>query len=209
MRKLVLIALAVLAVPTASRAQFLVGARLGYAPAMGDAAKDQKMSDGVKSQVPIQLDAAYKLTKELALGAYFSYGFAQLGTDACPSGASCSANDIRAGLQGFFTFADLKTPLVPWLGLGIGYERGSFEAKQGGFKATTTYSGWEYLNLQVGGDMKATETFSFGPYVMFSVGQYTSAKVESPVFNRSGSIPGGEQAMHQWFGFGVRGKFDL
>jgi hypothetical protein len=210
MRKLVLIALAALAVPTTSFAQFQLGGRLGYGLAMGDAAKDQKMSDGVKSQVPIQIDAAYKFTKELALGGYFSYGFAQLGSDACPAGASCSANDIRVGIQGFFTFADLQAPLVPWLGLGIGYERGSYEAKAGGAKATFTYTGWEFLNLQVGGDMKVTETFSFGPYAMFSVAQFSNAKAENnviPALNFDGSIT--DKAMHQWFGFGVRGKFDL
>jgi hypothetical protein len=212
MRKLVLVALAALAVPTASLAQFQVGARLGYHLSGGDAAKDEKMSDGVKSQVPIQVDAAYKFTKELALGGYFSYGFGQLGSQACPAGASCSASDIRVGIQGFFTFADLKAPLVPWLGLGIGYERGNYEAKAGSAKATLTYSGWEYLNLQVGGDMKVSETFSFGPYVMFSVAQYGKVKVDNnvvPSLNFDGSIPSDQKAMHQWFGFGVRGKFDL
>jgi hypothetical protein len=212
MRKLLIVALAALAVPTASHAQFQVGGRLGYALSMGDAAKNEKMSDAVKSQVPIQIDAAYKFTKELALGAYFSYGFAQLASAACPSGASCSASDIRVGIQGFFTFADLKAPLIPWIGLGTGWERGSYEAKAGGAKATLTYSGWEYLNLQVGGDLKVTETFSFGPYILFSVAQYSKAKIDNnvdPTLNFDGSIPSDQKATHEWFGFGVRGKFDL
>jgi hypothetical protein len=79
MRKLVLIALAAVAAPTVSSAQLQLGARLGYAIAGGDAAKDEKMSDGVKSQVPLQVDAAWRFTKELAVGAYFSYGDERLG----------------------------------------------------------------------------------------------------------------------------------
>lgn len=210
MRKLLLVALAVLAVPTASLAQFQIGARVGFAPAMGDAAKDEKMSDVIKSQVPLQLDVGYRFTRELSAGAYFSYGFGQLASDVCPSGADCSANDIRVGLQGFFTFADLKAPLVPWLGLGIGYERGSVEIEAGSAKATATYTGWEFLNLQVGGDYQATEKFPFGPYVMFSIAQYSNAKLDNnvdPTLNFDGSIT--DKGVHEWFGFGVRGKFDL
>lgn len=207
MRKLALIALAAVAVPTVSFAQLQVGARLGYAIAGGDAAKDQKMSDGVKSQVPIQVDAAWRFTKELAVGAYFSYGFAQLASQACPSGADCSASEIRLGVQGFFTFADLDSFVIPWIGLGTGWERGHYEVTRLGSTGKLTYTGWEYLNLQVGGDMKASPLFSFGPYFLFSVGQFDKAKFEGPFGNSDGSIP--NKANHQWFQFGVRGKFDL
>jgi hypothetical protein len=207
MRKLVLIALAAVAVPTVSSAQLQLGARLGYAIAGGDFAKDRKMSDGVKSQVPLQVDAAWRFTKELAVGAYFSYGFAQLASQACPSGADCSASDIRLGVQGFFTFADLDSFVIPWIGLGTGWERGHYEISGGGATTKTTFTGWEYLNLQVGGDMKASPQFSFGPYFMFTVGQFDKAKVESPLLNTDGSIS--DKANHQWYHFGVRGKFDL
>ena len=111
MRKRVMLAvLSAMAVPAASQAQqWQLGVRLGYAPAMGNAYESKldgtaaKMSDGVKAMIPIQLDAGYRITPELTLGAYFSYGFAQLGgsaKDTCDqNGLDCSASDYRLGVQ--------------------------------------------------------------------------------------------------------------
>jgi hypothetical protein len=208
MRKLLM--LAALLVPMASQAQFELGLRAGYAPAMGDAEKDGKMTDVVKSQIPLQLDAAYKVTKDISVGAYFAYGIAQLASDFCPSGADCSGSDIRLGLQGFYTFNQVKSPLVPWIGAGFGYEMGSLEASGGGAKVTVDYSGFEFLNLQAGGDYRVNEKFSVGPYLQFTLGQYSKVKFENniiPAANFDGDIE--EKAMHQWLGFGIRGKFDL
>ena len=98
MRKLLFAGLVALLVPTASHAQFQLGLRVGYAPAMGDAAKDAKMSDvSLSSQIPLQLDANYKLDKDFAVGVYFSYGFGQVDNkafgDACGvSGIDCSGS---------------------------------------------------------------------------------------------------------------------
>jgi hypothetical protein len=206
MRKLVLASLVALLVPTASFAQFQVGARLGFAPVGGDEAKGSPMSDGIKSQIPIQLDAMYRVNKDLAAGMYFSYGIGQLASDFCTDGASCSANVIRVGVQGTYAFNDVKAPLVPWVGAGIGWERLGLSAEAGGQKIEGNDTGVE-LNLQVGGDYKVNDQFSVGPYLMVSFGQYTSAEIKTPAGTVSGSIS--DTAMHEWFGFGVRGKFDL
>jgi long-subunit fatty acid transport protein len=211
MRKLVILgSLVALLVPTASQAQFSLGLRVGFAPAMGDAAKDQKMSDGVKSQIPVQLDAAYKVTPEIAVGAYASYGFGQQDIDVCSQGIDCSARVVRFGLQGSYTFNQVQAALVPWAGVGFGYEMGGLEMTGGGEKATYDYSGFEFLNLQVGGDYKVNEQFSVGPYLQFSIAQYSNAKFENsvdPAENFDGSIT--DKGVHEWFGFGLRGKFDL
>ncbi len=214
MRKLLMLgSLMALLVPTASRAQFQLGLRLGFAPAMGDAAKDQKMSDGVKSQIPIQIDAAYKVTPDIALGAYFGYGFAQTGSlqGVCDiSVVDCSASIVRFGVQGFYTFNQVKASLVPWAGIGFGYEKGSLEASGAGAKMTIDYSGFEFLNLQIGGDYRVSESFALGPYAQLSVAQYSNAKISNnidPSLNVDGSIS--DKAIHQWLSFGVRGKFDL
>ncbi len=209
-------ALAALLVPTASRAQVQLGLRLGYAPAMGDAAKDAKMKDfAIKSQVPIQLDAMYAVNRDIAVGGYFSYGFGQVDggafEGACDiSGVDCSGSNMRVGIQGFYTFNQVKSALVPWAGVGFGWEQTKVKLSGGGATADLTASGWELLNLQLGGDYKVSDQFSFGPYVMFSLAQYGTAKLTNnvdPSFNMSGSID--EKAMHEFVAFGVRGKFDL
>lgn len=211
------IAVAVL-LPTASMAQFTLGARLGFAPAMGDAFKDattgeaSKMSDGVKSQIPFQLDAAYRVSKEVAIGAYFAYGFGQVGglfkDDCDANGQDCSAHDVRLGLQAFYSFTQVSPQFVPWAGIGFGYEWGTAEASGGGLPdESLTFKGWEYLNLQLGGDYMLSPQFGIGPYIMFSIAQYSEAEIESGGFSISGDIE--KKAVHEWLGFGVRGKFDL
>lgn len=193
MRKLMLAAVAAVALvaPSVSNAQFSVGLRLGFAPAMGDAAKDVKMSDGAKSQVPVQVDALYQVIPNLKVGGYFSYGFGQSG---CPEGVDCSFNVMRFGIQGQYAFSPISG-FAPWAGVGTGYEILSTDL--GGESFNTT--GFEFLNVQGGADYKVAEKLSVGPYLQLSVGQYSKADGES--------IP--EKGVHQWLGFGVRGTFDL
>jgi outer membrane protein W len=220
MRKTLLLAAAAmaLALPTASQAQFSLGARIGYAPAMGSAYKDAttgesaKMKDGIKAQIPIQLDAAYRATKEIAIGAYFSYGIGMEGSalkDECDFyGQDCSTSDMRLGLQAFYTFTTVSPQFTPWAGLGFGYEWGKMSQSGGGQPdLDITLKGWEFLNLQLGADYRVSDQFGIGPYVMFSLAQYSTLEGESGGFSASVDIE--KKAMHQWLGFGVRGKFDL
>ncbi len=217
----VAVAAALLVTPAASFAQLEVGARLGYASAAGDAMKNQKLSDLVKSQIPVQLDVGYRLTPELSAGAYVSYGFAKLASAACPSGFECSARDLRVGVQGTYTLTRLATAFVPWVALGAGWERATYEVSQTVLfftaKGTGKVSGWEYLNVQLGADWRASEKLWLGPYAMWSLGQFSTAKIEIPggvtlppelqAGVANGTIP--DQRMHQWWGLGVRGKLAL
>lgn len=192
-----------LALPTLSRAQFSLGARLGFAPALGDAEKDSPMKDGVKSQIPIQLDAMYKLSPAFALGVYLSYGFAQLNSDitsGCDAaGIDCSASDTRLGVQATYAFTKVSPTFVPWAGAGIGIEWLTLKGSAGGISASADTTGFEFLNLQAGADYKVSEQFSVGPYLLFSIAQYSSVE-GNDIQNK---------AVHEWLNFGVRGKFDL
>jgi hypothetical protein len=198
MRKLLMIAVLAL-LPVASQAQFTLGLRLGYSPAMGDAEQDFAMSDYVKSQIPIQVDAMYNFTPAFSAGGYLSYGFGQVGGDTqdlCDAfEADCSATSLRIGVQGAYAFNGATPTFTPWLGAGIGYEILSFD---GGAGSVDT-SGFEFLNLQGGGDYKVNDQFAIGPYVQLSFAQYSS--VESADIANTG--------MHEWLTFGLRGKFDL
>jgi hypothetical protein len=154
MRKLfVTAALALL--PLAAQAQFNLGLRLGYAPAMGDAEKDLAMSDVIKSQIPIQVDAMYTVAPDVAVGAYLSYGFGQVDFDGmCDlGGVDCSGRSTRVGLQAAYTFSNASPTFLPWVGAGFGYEWGSMTAELGGFKAEQKARGFEFLNLQAGGEV--------------------------------------------------------
>jgi hypothetical protein len=158
--------------------------------------------------VPIQLDASYRFDKDWAAGLYFSYGFGQVGgqlrDNVCNlSGVSCSASDMRAGAQGFYTFNQVSGPFVPWAGLNLGWEQGKVDFSGNGQSASISLTGFE-LGLQVGGDYKFTEQLSVGPYLSYSFGQYNSA-------SGTGGFPAPSisTTLHSWFGFGVIGRFNI
>jgi len=188
--------------------------RAGYGIPMGDAVKDGKLSDGVSGTIPFWLDAGYRIDRNWFVGAYFQYGIGlvnksnALGGGTCDQpGASCSAYTLRFGLEGIYSFSP-GASFAPWAGLGVGYEIAGASAEQAGQKATATYRGFEFVNLQLGGDFKVSPAFSVGPYVAFSIGQYSNAKVESPGLPTfDGSIT--DKAIHEWLQFGVKGTFDL
>lgn len=217
MRKLLMVA-AMALVPVVSQAQLSLGLRVGFAPAIGDAFKDPdsgegaKLSDGVRSQIPIQVDALYAVTPDVKVGAYLSYGFGQINDDGfldgvcTASGVDCSARAVRLGVQAIYAFNKIAPEYVPWVGVGLGYEWASAKAEAGGQEATFKLSGFELLNLQLGTDYRVSPKLSVGPYIAYSLGQYGDPTVEQG--GVSVDVPA-DSAIHSWFGFGLRGQFDL
>jgi hypothetical protein len=208
MRKLLMVGAvtAALLLPTASRAQFTLGARVGYGFGLGDVADTPEgtieMSDWNEGQVPVQVDALFRLSPQLALGGYFSYGFGQTGDFCDFPGADCDGRVTRVGVQGIYTVPTTGA-LVPWFGVGAGYEWNTIDDSSG----EATFKGWEYLNLQAGGDFRVTPRFSVGPYVMFAIGQYDEVEISDFEGELEASIA--DKTLHQWLSFGLRGKFDF
>lgn len=171
-----------------------LGLRLGYALPMGDIAKDAKMSDAVSGMVPIWLDLGYMVTPNIMVGLYAQYGFVMLSSDAkdaCDAlKVDCSATNMRFGLQGQYHLSPGES-MNPWVGLGIGYE--ILTNKVDSESADTT--GLEFANIQGGADFKVGDSMAVGPFVSFSIGQYSKSDGEDIE----------EKAMHQWLTLGVKG----
>ncbi len=183
-----------------------LGLRVGYGVAMGEADSGENLSDFYSGQVPLQVDAMYRFDKNWSFGLYFQYGFAFISSTICPSGSgvSCSGTDTRLGAQVHYRFD--SQGFIPWVGLGIGYEWSSISASAGGASVDIVkLDGFEYLNLQIGGDWLVSPNFRLGPYLQFTLAQYENAQI--PVLGLSGSIA--STAMHEWLQFGVKGTFDL
>lgn len=195
---------------------FTLALRAGYGIPMGDILVDQgvaeSLSDNISGKIPLWIDVGYRINKAVFVGAYFQYGIGFVNEStafggACQLGASCSAYNMRFGIEGIYNFSP-DASFAPWAGLGVGYEIANLSAEFAGQKASGTVRGFEYVNLQVGGDYKVSPTFSVGPYVAFSLAQFSEQDVEIPGQpTLSGSIP--ETAMHEWLQLGVKGTFNF
>jgi hypothetical protein len=202
MRTLVAAALLAAVLPTAAAAGPVLGARLGYASSGGDAAKDTPMSKVAAAEIPLQLDLAWRINPRWTLGVYYGFGFGRLSkatADRCDAlGVSCSVWSMRTGAQATYAFADVSERWAPWLGFGIGYEwLHEHVSERGG--GTQNLSGWEYLNLEGGADVRLSSKLSAGPYVSARFGQLSRLD--------GYGIP--NTGWHQWLGAGVRGHWDF
>ncbi len=214
---LALAALAALAVPAASLAEEAPEAKsalplklavgTGYGIPMGDAKKDEKLSDFYAGEIPVELELSYGFTHAISAGLYFGYGYGLVSSNELLSGLKASdefdaLTTLRFGVQGEYEFGKVG-PTLPYAGLRVGYVTESAKLAAGGTSKTT---GWEYFTLVGGADFEAGEGFAVGPFVSFSLGQYTNEKQAGEA---SASIPSAERAMHEWLTIGVRGSYSL
>jgi hypothetical protein len=177
-----------------------VGLRLGYAAPFGKLGGVVNMSDFFSGAIPLVLELGYRINANATIGILFQYAFAL--TKNCDPGASCSGSVIRLGLEGLFHIP-VEGPFVPWLGLGTGYEWLSLD-ESGSTGGSVTVEGFEFLNLQAGGDYRLSPYFSLGPFVSFSLARYDSGSTSS---GAGGEIRG--KAIHEWLQFGMKGTFNL
>ncbi len=183
---------------------FSLGARIGYGIPVGDADASITQSDLVSGMVPLQLDATYRFNPNWQLGLYFQYGFATIGNVFCQTAdpnASCTGSNVRFGAEAMYTFA--SDGFSPWIGLGLGFEWQNVTATLGGVSVDVQISGFEYLNLQLGGDWKLSPAFKLGPFVSFSLASYDTISAAGV----SASIA--STKTHEWLQLGVKGTFDL
>jgi hypothetical protein len=212
---------------TASRANaggFELGGRLGYGIPLGKTDDNSDLSDAISGMIPLQLDLGYRVSPAFSIGGYVMYGIGFVGdeisnncdnADDVPGvNASCSARDVRLGVQAQFHFLP-KKKLDPWLGVGLGYEWLTIgeDISGGGREAdfSATGKGFEFINLQGGLDFKVTPGLALGPFLSFSIGQYGSTSTScsgngcAGVATESGDID--DKAAHQWLLLGVKGTF--
>ncbi|HEX8794171.1 MAG TPA: hypothetical protein VF765_24680 [Polyangiaceae bacterium] len=199
-----------------------VGLRSGYAIPLGNlvgAPSGQtapNLSDTISGMVPIWLDAGYRLNPNMMIGAFFQYGlaFTNNGTKSLfsgcgTSGVSCSANDLMFGAQFHYHFMPDQT-IDPWAGIGVGYEILNGSASQGGQSlGGASFNGFQFVNLQVGGDYKVMPNLGVGPFIAFSLGEYSGCSFNGPNGQSAGTCTINNSAMHEWLTFGIRGAYDI
>ncbi len=180
-----------------------IGLRVGYGLPMGEFAKDSKMSDFVSGMIPIWLDLGYMVTPNIMVGLYANYGIIMLDSKISDACSDCSASQIRFGIQGQYHLSPAES-LDPWFGLGLGYEMfnlktPSVSATGGATTADSNATGLEFLNLQAGANFKVADSIGVGPFVSFSLGQFSSVE--------GNDIK--DKSMHQWLVLGVGGTLGI
>jgi hypothetical protein len=173
------------------------------------------MSDTLSGMVPIWVDLGYRYSPLFYAGAYLQYGFGSLNTGSkspaqgcTSSGASCSMNDLRTGIEVDFHLIP-DGVLDPWLGVGVGVEIQNFSASGVGGTGSIQSVGYEFVNAHLGGNWNITPDLTLGPFVSFSLDQIQTVSAQSP----DGSpVPGtnvviSDRAIHEWFLIGVRSTY--
>ncbi len=187
--------------------------RLGYAIPFGllraeDSASgldEVKLNEVTAGQIPFWLDLGYWVAPQVMVGAYGQYGVVLLEDhpSGCPSGADCSAYDVRFGLQGQYHLLPGRD-INPWMGLGIGYEILGGSGEQGGFTSTRTYRGMEYANLQAGATFALPGGVGVGPFLSLAFGEFSRAHFETFLGEADQEVEG----LHEWLTLGVRLSYD-
>lgn len=186
---------------SASDSGLSFGLRSGYAVPLGNVSGSTagrgapKLSDTINGMIPIWADVGYRFASNWYVGGFYQYGIGLL-----PSNVTGSEWNMRFGINVHYHFMPGEM-LDPWVGLGAAYEILNYSPSGGG--PSSQLKGFEFGNAQVGLDFAVAPQFAVGPFVAFSVAQYSDVSQGSV----SGSIT--NKDIHEWLFFGVRGVFNL
>jgi hypothetical protein len=144
----------------------LVGAAVGPVWSLGHLGSNAAVAHQLGTGFVLHADAGFGLSRSVVLGAWGSYaGYAE--GDRCKS---CSGKAFAVGPFVRYQLAQ-GLRFDPWLMLGGGYHRVSFDDQTG---ARQTFSGVEWLHFELGADYYAFSGLGFGPYGSLSLSSYSS-----------------------------------
>jgi hypothetical protein len=182
---------------------------VGYGIPMGSVSGSQSMSDLYSGAVPLQLDVGWRFTPNLYLGGFFQYSFAFISSKqeaACTLNGwtGCSGGVMQFGADFVYTILPYAT-FAPYVGLGLGWEIASLNYTSASQSVSESVSGFQFARIILGGDFRVGSAFRVGPFVNFSLGQFSS--LSSPNTAANGTIS--NKAIHSWLQFGIKGTVDL
>ena len=182
-----------------------IGLSVGYAVPIGEAVGGDALSNTVSGAIPLQLDLGWRFSPYWYLGAFFQYSIgltsSALSSQCSANGVSCGVSDLQFGVDATYTFLPYGG-VLPYVGLGLGWEIFSVNVSGNG-SGSLTLSGFQFARILAGVDFRVASAFRVGPFVNFSLGQFSSAS--SPVQNLTIDVT----SLHEWLQFGVKGTFDL
>jgi hypothetical protein len=142
----------------------LVGGAIGPTWSLGKLAGDVAAVRGLSTGIGLHADAGIGLSRYVTLGVWGS--FASYGDgDACDS---CSGKSFAVGP---FIRYHLSQGLRfdPWILAGAGYRQVSYDQQD----TTNTFSGAEWLRLELGADYYVFSGLGVGPYASLGLSSYS------------------------------------
>lgn len=189
-------------IPPAARG-FQAALRTGVALPWGRASEDagDELSARTGLQLPVVIDAGFKLNKPLFLGVYGGVGFGSGAVRTCSAeNFDCSAVSYQLGVQAQYHFG-ASEPINPWLGYGLGYEILTQSLGTADYSESQTSSGVTFAKLGLGVDFRGF--VGLGPFLEVSAGRFTraSTSVDDAEVHDG---PVDDAAWHGFFSAGVR-----
>jgi hypothetical protein len=201
-----------------------MGARLGYSLGGGSYASGVSFTGadstngtaGISGGVPIAVDIGARIGKYVFVGAFAEYAFL---TSACFSPGSgitlsCSSHDVRGGIEAQIHLRP-RAGVDPWFGLAFGHDwlTQKLSLSEGSASATgsTTFDGWNLVDVMFGVDFRTAGGLGFGPYLEMTSGNFSNMSTSSSgtgAASQSASASIAAQSSHQWFILGARGTFE-
>jgi hypothetical protein len=195
-----------------------LGLRLGYSVPFGTVANGGPnlntplaLGDTFSGRVPFWLDAGYRIEPHLYVGLFLQLAIMTTAdnsiTGCGQGGITCSGHDLQYGVDVHVHILPERR-FDPWVGAGFGYESATLSLADAlGTSGDLGFTGWQYVNFQLGGDYKPKPNVGLGPFVTFSLGQYSRVSVRTGSSTQSEDLP--SQTLHEWLTIGVRGAFDV
>ena len=192
-----------------TRRGFQMSIRPGVGIPVGSLVKDVDLKDFFGPQFLTTLAIGAKLTNNAFVGGYLGLGFGGAGgktADGCDRlSVSCSAVSVHLGVEAKYGF--IPDGLVnPWLGYGIGLEVSHLSLSGDGDSSSATLTGFEFGHFMGGVDFRVSRVFGIGPFVDFSLAQFSSSSVSG---SGSGTTDGSitDKALHSWLTIGANVTF--
>ncbi len=195
-----------------------IGLRGAYGLPFGarSGAQGDNLSGTLTRSFPLQIDLGWRFSPNLYAGIYFQGAIASLApglTEGCGTdGVTCSASDLRLGVDLVYTFLP-RTRFAPWIGIGGGYENAKVRVPHAGQAVDISYKGYELPDLMAGVDFRLASALRIGPFVTLTLARFTS--VETPVdpdtdqIGSTQSFGIARKAVHGWLQLGLKGTLDL
>lgn len=209
--------------PSSNGSAIQIGLRFGYGVPFGQFGQTSDelnpikgaISSFIAGQIPIGLDAGYLITPHVYVGLLFLYGFgveSSAGRELCdPPSDDCVFRDTSLGVDVQFHVKP-SASFDPWVGLGAGYEWFDWVANPGLDQTAWTAAGFQYANVQIGGDVRLAPNLAAGPFVSISSGQFATLKTVNGKGARFSGVDMRDyvdKSFHEWLLFGVRGVYNI